>query len=177
MKGERYKGRLRIIPRVYVRVTHFHSIICLKEVAGKCSYVAGLIIMLYNYTLWSSPTVPPLPVDVQPDTIVALNTPPYNVFSLICTASVPTGVTVEKTFTWMQNELLLSEDGSAVVINDNNVSLPDSSSQLTVSQAVGGVYQYVCSVSLAITGANVLMTDSAEVTVRGRRALISVMYI
>lgn len=127
--------------------------------------------LLSSYTLQSSPPVPPLTVTVQPDTVVTLTTPPYNSFSLVCTASVPSGVTAEKTITWMQNGALLNDDGSAVVITDRNVSLLDSSSQLTVSTTVGGEFRYECSVSLPLTGlaGGVVMTDSAEVTVQGRR--------
>ena len=87
------------------------------------------------------------------------NVPPYNTFSLTCTATVPEGVVSPKTFTWQRR--IGPGSGSAFQMVSNSDStviepdIPDSQSVLTVTEEVNGVYVYRCLVrlaDLAVTG-------------------------
>ena len=81
------------------------------------------------------------------------NVPPYNTFSLTCTATVPEGVISPKTFTW-QKRRTGPGSGSGFQIVSNSEStviepdIPDSQSVLTVTEEVDGVYVYQCLVRL-----------------------------
>ena len=83
-----------------------------------------------------------------------LNVPPYNTFSITCTATAPEGVVSPKTFTWQRRRTgpgsgnpfrMVSNSESTVIEPDT----PDSQSVLTVTEEVDGVYVYRCLVRLA----------------------------
>ena len=121
-----------------------------------------------------SPTGPVVDVSVQPHTVTAFVTPPYNTFTLNCTASVHDTLLVPKTFHWKVifggQEMNVSSNGDRILITDMNVNAPTSNSILRVTENLSGSYQYVCTAVLQFPGVEDDITgiSSANVTVRGR---------
>ena len=97
------------------------------------------------------------------------NVPPYNTFSLTCTATVPEGVISSKTFSWRRKRNSPGSESDFQIINNNNNTTIDfdvlnSQSVLTVTETVGGIYIYQCSVCLADLAVE-NSTDSTPITV------------
>ena len=104
-------------------------------------------------------------LSLTPNTTRLPNVPPYNTFSLTCTATAPEGVVSPKTFTWQRRRTgpdlgdafqSVSDSESTVIKPD----IPDSQSVLTVTEEVDGEYVYQCSVRLA----ELAVTDRARST-------------
>ena len=123
-----------------------------------------------------SSTGPVVDVSVQPHTVTAFVTPPYNTFTLNCTASVHDTILVPKTFHWKVRsggqEMNISSNGDRTLINDRNVNAPTSTSILRVTENISGSYQYICTAVLQFPGVedDITGVSSANVTVRGRTA-------
>ena len=124
----------------------------------------------------SHPPGPVVDVSVQPHTVTAFVTPPYNTFTLNCTASVHDTILVPKTFHWKVHfggqEMNISSNGDRTLIIDRNVNAPTSTSILRVTENISGSYQYICTAVLQFPGVEDDITgiSSANVTVRGRTA-------
>ena len=101
-------------------------------------------------------------------------TPPYNTFTLNCTASVHDTILVPKTFHWRVHfggqEMNVSSNEDRILITDMNANTPTSNSILRVTESIPGAYQYICTAVLQFPGVEDDITgiSSANVTVRGR---------
>ena len=113
-------------------------------------------------------------MSVQPHTVIAFVTPPYNTFTLNCTASVHDTILVPKQFHWKMHfggqEMNVSSNGDSILITDMNINAPTSNSIFRVTESIPGVYQYICTAVLQFPAAEDDITgiSSANVTVRGR---------
>ena len=82
------------------------------------------------------------------------NIPPYNTFSLTCTATAPEGVVSPKTFTWwrqnavMNSKLVQINHSETNYINGSTLNQPKSTSVLTVTETTAGEWYYHCNVTL-----------------------------
>ena len=122
----------------------------------------------------SHPPGPVVDVSVQPHTVTAFVTPPYNAFTLNCTASVHDTILVPKTFHWKmcfgEKEMNVSSNGNRTLITDMNINAPTSNSILKVTEIISGTYQYICTAVLQFPGVedDITGVSSANVTVKGR---------
>ena len=113
---------------------------------------------------------------VQPHTVISFVTPPYNTFTLNCTASVRDTVLVPKTFYWRVlfggQEMNVSSNGDTIIITDMNLNALTSNSILRVREITSGTYQYICTSVLQFPDVqdNIIGFSSANVIVRGRTA-------
>ena len=113
-------------------------------------------------------------MSVQPHTVTVFVTPPYNTFTLNCTASVHDTILVPKTFHWRVRfsgqEMNVSSNGDRILITDMNLNAPTSNSILRVTENISGSYQYICTAVLQFPGVedDITGVSSANVTVRGR---------
>ena len=90
-------------------------------------------------------------VQVQPSMVSVLDVAPYNTFSIVCTASVPTNVTAIKRFEWRSGSSgsgtnLMS--GAGTTITNLNVNNATSTSVLTTNANTSGSFLYTCDVSV-----------------------------
>ena len=99
------------------------------------------------------------------------NVAPYNTFTLTCTASAPEGVVTPKTFTWSLG--CCSDEGSCtngltVVTGsvDNDLSMPVSTSILTVTESSPGDYCYRCKVEIG--DISVVEVDDVFINIVGK---------
>ena len=127
------------------------------------------IILSLSLTLslshYSAPTLTTL---MQPEAGTALDIQPFNTFTLRCLARAPDGVLLQKTFEWRTGGNTLTDDGSTTLISHRNTSMPQSVSELTVSDLSRGSHTYFCSVSMSVPGGVNLVTHaSGLVTVKG----------
>ena len=112
-------------------------------------------------------------VTIEPYIITSFVTPPYNTFTLNCTASVHDTILVPKTFHWRvlfgAQEMNLSSNAGSIMITNMNLNAPTSNSILRVTENVSGSYQYICTAVLRFPGVQDDITgiSSANVTVRG----------
>ena len=125
-----------------------------------------MIVQLYFCPTSSAPTVL---LSLTSNVTHLPNVSPYNTFSLTCTATVPEGVISPKNFTWQRRRTAPGSGSDFQIINNTNnttikADVPNSQSVLTVTEAVGGIYVYQCSVCLAeLVVEN--STDSTPITV------------
>jgi len=84
------------------------------------------------------------------------NIAPYNTFFLTCTATVPQGVVLPKSFAWTwkigsstTSLTRLTDNGDSILINSTNLDQPASTSVLTVRETTAGDYCYRCRVHLS----------------------------
>ena len=81
-----------------------------------------------------------------------LDAAPYNTFSIVCTASVPTNVTATKSFVWRRGS---SGTGSVLTFDNNtrittlNPTNATSTSVLTTNVSSAGTYLYTCDVTVS----------------------------
>ena len=66
---------------------------------------------------YSSSTVPPITVSLEPNTTRLLTEPPYNTFTITCTATAPEGVVAGKTIEWRRR--IGSSTTGSTEITDN----------------------------------------------------------
>ena len=113
-------------------------------------------------------------MSVQPHTVTAFVTPPFNTFTLNCTASVHDTILVPKTFHWKVifggQEMNVSSNGDRILITDMNINAPTSNSILRVTENISGSYQYICTAVLQFPGVedDIRGISSANVTFRGK---------
>ena len=99
------------------------------------------------------PTAPNVALSLTANTTRLPNVPPYNTFSLTCTATAPEGVVSPKTFTWWrQNALSINlaqiNNNETNYINSSTLNQPKSTSVLTVTETTAGEWYYHCNVTL-----------------------------
>ena len=93
-----------------------------------------------------------LTVQTEPSTVSVLDAAPYNTFSIVCTASVPTNVTATKSFVWRRGS---SGTGSVLTSNNNtrittlNPTNATSTSVLTTNVSSAGTHLYTCDVNVS----------------------------
>ena len=105
------------------------------------------------------------------------NIAPYNTFFLTCTATVPQGVVLPKSFVWRRrigssitNLIRLTDNGDSILINSTNLDQPTSTSVLMVKETSAGDYRYRCRVELSeLPVSN--KTDMYPINVTGERCL------
>ena len=116
---------------------------------------------------------PMINVTIEPYIVTSFVTPPYNTFTLNCTASVRDTILVPKTFHWRvlfgAHEMNLSSNTGSIMITNMNLNAPTSNSILRVTANISGSYQYICTAVLQFPGVEDDITgiSSANVTVRG----------
>ena len=105
-------------------------------------------------------------VQSEPLTVTVLDSTPYNIFSIVCTASVPTNVTATKLFVWRRGSsgtgtvLTPGEGTSITTLNPSNAT---STSVLTTNASIPGSYLYTCDVTVSSS----LSSASTTVIVNG----------
>jgi len=93
-------------------------------------------------------------VTVDPGSVNILDIAPYNTFTLMCTATVPSNVTGAKSFEWRKSAsgrdayevLVPNEDITVINLNVENTT---SGSILVARQNVSGSFSYVCTATVA----------------------------
>ncbi len=95
--------------------------------------------------------------------------PPFNTFSILCTASAPDGVIAAKTITWKRrigsgtsglDDIIAN--GDTILIEPRDLTQAESTSLLTVTEDTAGDYRYRCRVDipeLGIDGNKPLQTE------------------
>ena len=127
-----------------------------------------LIIFLQLYL-----TEPLLNVEVAPPFITACQNAPFNEFTLTCTVTLSSPVTLEERIEWRRgpqgSEVTLSADGPNFMISSSNLGDPTSTSVLTVSNQAAGIARYVCVAILDFPDNDERIQQSAfaEVTIKG----------
>ena len=138
----------------------------------RCTIYARGLLLLYLLYCFSF-IGPMIDVTIEPYIITSFITPPYNSFTLNCTASVHDTILVPKTFHWRvifgAHEMNLSSNTGSIMITDMNLNGPTSNSILRVTENISGSYQYICTAVLQFPGVEDDITgiSSANVTVRG----------
>jgi len=91
---------------------------------------------------------------IDPGSVNILDIAPYNTFTLMCTATVPSNVTGAKSFEWRKSDsssdayemLVPNEDITIINLNVENTT---SASILVARQNVSGSFSYVCTATVA----------------------------
>ncbi len=85
--------------------------------------------------------------------------PPYNTFTILCTASVPDGVVAAKTIGWLRRIgsgisglTDVTANGDTILIDSSDLTLAVITSRLTVTEDTAGNYRYRCQVDIADLG-------------------------
>ena len=107
-------------------------------------------------------------MQTEPSTLSVLDAMPYNTFSIVCTASVPTNVTGTKSFIWRRG---VSGTGTTLT-SDNNTRITTlnpgnatSTSVLTTNVTSAGTYLYTCDVNISSS----LSSATTTVIVNGKK--------
>ena len=93
-------------------------------------------------------------VQVQPSMITVLDVPPYNTFSIACTATFPANTTTNKQFVWRQGSSGTSSvltTGPGVNVTNLDLTSQTSTSILSVSATLSGSFYYTCEVTVQST--------------------------
>ena len=105
--------------------------------------------------MYTSSTVPTITVSLEPNTTRLPTEPPYNTFTITCTATAPEGVVAGKTIEWMRrigsSTTGLSEitdNGNTIQIVATGLNQPETISVLTVTETTPGDYRYRCRVDI-----------------------------
>ena len=99
---------------------------------------------------------------VQPVMIEVLDVAPYNTFSILCTAVLPTNVTTAKEFVWRSGISNITA-GAGTTITDLNLNSSTSTSILSTTVSNPGAFAYICDV----TASSARSSATATVTVNG----------
>ena len=94
--------------------------------------------------------------------MTVLDVAPYNAFSLVCTAAIPTNVTVLKQFMWQRGSTILMT-GAGTKITTLNLNNATSTSVLTVNATTAGSFPYTCNVTFQSSQS----TATVNVVVKG----------
>ena len=106
---------------------------------------------------------------MQPATVTALDILPYNTFTLRCVATAPANIFLQKSFVWRNGSNVISDNGNTVLITNHNVTMPVSTSELTVNEPAIGRYTYYCTVSMSVPLALDISTFTTGVaTIKGK---------
>lgn len=117
---------------------------------------------------------------MQPETGIALDVSPYNTFTLRCTASVPDTVLLQKSFDWREEEggSAISDNGNSILISRQDLSRPESISELTLNDPSVGNHTYFCTVNMSVPGGmNIFSHSSGILTVKGLNLVIAIFFI
>ena len=76
------------------------------------------------------------------------NVPPYNTFSLTCTATVPEGVVSPKIFTWWRQNSTVNNSLEEFGITSINLNQTISTSMLVVTETTAGIWHFSCEVAI-----------------------------
>ena len=99
---------------------------------------------------------------VQPVMIEVLDVAPYNTFTILCTAVVPTNITTAKQFVWRSGISNITA-GAGTTITDLNLNSSTSTSILSTIVSNPGAFAYICDV----TASSARSSATATVTVNG----------
>ena len=149
-----------------------HKIVCDRCVDRQVYKNTKYTVILHIIPCFSF-TGPAIDVTIEPHIITSFVTPPYNTFTLNCTASVHDTLLVFKTFHWRvifgAQEMNLSSNAGSIMITNMNLNAPTSNSILRVTEINSGTYQYICTAVLQFPGVEDDITgiSSANVTVKG----------
>lgn len=103
-----------------------------------------------------------------PETGIALDIAPYNTFTLRCAARTPDSVLLQKSFEWRNDGSVINDNGNTILISHRNANMPQSISELTVSDLSVGNHPYFCTVSISVPGGvDIVANASGIVTVKG----------
>ena len=123
------------------------------------------------------PTDTTIQLNLTSNTTHLPNIAPYNTFFLTCTATVPQGVVLPKSFAWRRrigssitNLMRLTDNGDSILINSTNLDQSTSTSVLTVKETTAGDYRYRCRVDLGELPV-FSKTDVYPINVTGERCL------
>ncbi len=110
-------------------------------------------------SICTSPTDPPIDVTVEANTTRLPTEPPYNTFTILCTASAPGGVIAAKTIIWkwrIRSSIYglgdVTANGVTILIESSNLTQAESTSLLTVTEDTAGDYRYRCRVGISDLG-------------------------
>ena len=124
--------------------------------------------------MYSSSTVPTITVSLEPNTTRLPTEPPYNTFTITCTATAPEGVVAGKTIEWMRrigsSTTGLSEitdNGNTIQIVTTGFNQPETTSVLTVTETAPGDYRYRCRVDIPEISINDVDGDVYPINVIG----------
>ena len=116
---------------------------------------------MHEISTLSHPLAPTLMVSLEPNTTRLPSEPPYNTFTITCTATAPEGVVAGKTIEWMRrigsSTTGLSEitdNGNTIQIVTTNPNQPETTSVLTVTETTPGNYRYRCRVDITEIGSD-----------------------
>ncbi len=124
--------------------------------------------------LLTSPTAPTINVTVEANATRFPAKPPYNTFTILCSASAPDGVTATKTIEWQRRvgsdtEGLnpITANGDTILIENRNLTQAVSTSLLTVTENTPGDYRYRCRVGAPELGIGGIDRDVYPIDVTG----------
>lgn len=148
-------------------VTHFDT-----ETITVQGTVASFTTLLFIYFyLVPDPT---LVVLIDPVTLTVLDTPPYNLISVMCSVTQPPDVTVSKRISWQQTSpsgavQALSHDGLNTNITDISLESAASTSTLSLYPTMAGLWKYTCRASIQIPGDSAISyAQNVSVNVKGK---------
>ncbi len=105
--------------------------------------------------------------------------PPYNTFTILCTASAPDGVIAAKTIIWRRKigsgttGLTDVTANGAILIEPRDLTQAESTSLLTVTEDTAGDYRYRCRVDISELGIAKVNKDVYPINVIGMFLYIS----
>ena len=125
------------------------------------------------YSISLSCTAPTITVSLEPNTTRLPTVPPYNTFTITCTATVPKGVVAGKTIEWKRR--IGTSGGLTQITNSNNgiqiettgLNQPETISVLTVTETAPGDYSYRCRVDISELGIDNVDGDVYPINVIG----------
>ena len=116
--------------------------------------------------MYTSSTVPTITVTLEPNTTRLPTEPPYNTFTITCTAIAPEGVVAGKTIEWMRRIgssttglTEITDNGDTIRIMTTGPNQPETTSVLTVTETTPGDYRYRCRVDIPELGSVSQMTE------------------
>ena len=116
--------------------------------------------------MYTSSTVPTITVTLEPNTTRLPTEPPYNTFTITCTATAPEGVVARKTIEWKRRIgssttglTEITDSGNTIQIVTTGLNQPETTSVLTVTETTPGDYRYRCRVDIPELGSVSQMTE------------------
>ena len=113
-------------------------------------------------------TVPTLTAMMQPQAETALDIPPFNTLVLRCIARAPDSVLLQKSFEWQREAEAISDNNMTIVISYPDTNMPQSISELTLTDLSIGIHTFFCTVNMSIPGGvDITVRVSGVVTIKG----------
>ena len=116
--------------------------------------------------MYTSSTVPTITVHLEPNTTRLPTEPPYNTFTITCTATAPEGVVAGKTIEWKRRIgssttglTEITDNGDTIQIMTTSPNQPETTSVLTVTETIPGDYRYRRRVDIPELGSVSQMTE------------------